>query len=144
GAQPVGAVHRYARAFARRVETGQHGVVAVDHDLGVDVGGDAAHRVMGRGLDGNELGFGLEAHVRAHEVGDVGQLGVDLLGGQVGEVEVEVVLVLANAPALADLGEHGSAHHVAGRQVLDGRGVALHEALAFGVAQDAALAASSL
>ncbi len=43
-----------------------------------------------------------------------------------------------------DLGEHGPAHHVPRGQVLDGGGVALHEPLALGVAQDAALAPGRL
>ena len=65
-------------------------------------------------------------------------------GRQVGQVEVEEVLVGARAAALADLGEHGPADHVAGRQVLHRGGVALHEPLALGVAQDAALAPGRL
>ena len=59
---------------------GDRRVVGVDDDLGVDVGGDAAHGVVGRRLDRDGLGLRLDALVGAHEVGDVRQLGVDLLG----------------------------------------------------------------
>ena len=55
-----------------------------------------------------------------------------------------VVLVRAGAAALADLVGHGAGHDVARGEVLDGRRVALHEALAVGVAQDRALAARGL
>src|SRR5207249_4153812 len=53
GAETVGAVHGDARALAGGVEAGEHRVGGVDHDLGVDVGGNPAHGVVGGGLDGN-------------------------------------------------------------------------------------------
>ena len=57
------------------------------------------------------------------------------------EVQVDVVLVLADAAALADLDRHAAGDHVAGGQVLGRRRVALHEALALGIDEIAALAA---
>ena len=99
---------------------------------------------MGRGLDRHALLLGLDAQVGAGELGDVGQLGVDHLGVEVADVQVDVVALRAGAAALADLGVDGPADHVAGGEVLDGGGVALHERLAVGVAQDAALAAGGL
>jgi hypothetical protein len=57
------------------------------------------------------------------------------------EVQVDVVLVLADAAALADFHGHAARDHVARGQVLGDRRIALHEALAFGVGQIAALAA---
>src|SRR5690606_11736788 len=56
------------------------------------------------------------------------------------DMEVDVVLVRADATALADLDGHGTADHVAARQVLGGGGVALHEALALRIGEIAALA----
>ena len=144
GAEPVGAVHRHARALAGGVEAGEHRVGGVDHDLGVDVGGNPAHGVVGGGLDGNGVGLRLEALVGADEVGDVGDLGVDVLGREVGEVEVDVVLVGSRAAALPDLGEDRPAHHVARREVLDRGRVALHEPLAVAIEEDAALGAGRL
>ena len=44
----------------------------------------------------------------------------------------------------ADLDGHGAAHHVARREILGGGRVALHEALAFGIGEIAALAARAL
>src|SRR5205085_7172450 len=135
--RPVG---RHARALTGGVHARHHRAPRVDHALAVDVGGDAAHGVVGRGLDGDGRRLRLDGQVRAHEVGDVRELGVDLLGGQVGEVEVDGVLVGADAPAFEDLGLDGPGHHVGGGEVLHRGRVALHEALVRGVAGDAALA----
>jgi len=55
------------------------------------------------------------------------------------EVEVDVVLVRPAAAPLVDLHRHGARDHVARGEVLRGGRIALHEALALGVAQDAAL-----
>ena len=52
-----------------------------------------------------------------------------------------MVLLRAHAAAFADFDGHGPADHVARRQVLHGRRIALHEALAFRVGQIAAFAA---
>ena len=59
-------------------------------------------RVVRRRLDGHQLRDRLDALVDARELGDVGQLLVDDLLAQVGQVEVDVVLA-ADAAALADL-----------------------------------------
>ena len=60
------------------------------------------------------------------------------------QVQVAVVLLRAAAAALADLDRHGAANNVARRQVLGGRRVTLHEALALAVLEEAALAARAL
>ena len=86
----------------------------------------------------------VDAEVGAGELGDVGELRLEHLGAEVRAVEQHVVLVRSGAAALRDLLHHAAAHDVARREVLDGRGVALHEALARGVAQDRALAARAL
>src|SRR5690606_2163658 len=56
----------------------------------------------------------------------------------------DVVLVGAGAAALEDLLDHRARDDVARREVLDRRGVALHEALARRVAEDRALASRAL
>jgi len=99
---------------------------------------------VGGGEHRNGLGVGLHAQVGARELRDVRQLGVDVRGLQVGEVQQHVVLVGTAAAALAHLVGHGPGHDVTRREVLDGGGVALHEALALRVAQDATLAAGGL
>ena len=60
------------------------------------------------------------------------------------QVQVDVVLVPADAPPLADLHRHGARDDVARGEILGGRRVALHEALAFGIGEVAALAARAL
>ena len=60
------------------------------------------------------------------------------------EVEEDVVLLLADAAALADLDGHGARDHVARGQVLGVRRIALHEALALAVGEVGALAARTL
>jgi hypothetical protein len=102
GAEPVGAVHRDAGDLAGGVQAGYDVGVVAQH-LRLDVGGDAAHRVVRGRLDRDRVGVGLDAEVGAHELGDVGQLLVQLLPRQVGQVEYDVVGVRPAAAALADL-----------------------------------------
>src|SRR3546814_9616436 len=87
-------------------------------------------------------------HVDAGEdpraLGDAGQLLVDVLRIQVGQVQVDVVLVLADAAAFADLDGHRARDHVTRGKVLGVGRVALHEAFAAGIAQDAAFATHAL
>ncbi len=74
-------------------------------------------------------------------LGDAGQPLVDHLGPQVLEVQVDVVVLGAHAAALADLDRHGAAHDIARGEVLRVRSITLHEPLALGVREIAALAA---
>ena len=60
------------------------------------------------------------------------------------EVQVDVVLELADTASLADLHGHGAGDDVAAGEVLGRRRVALHEALALGVGEIAAFAARAL
>ena len=57
------------------------------------------------------------------------------------EVQEDVVLLLADAAAFADFDGHRARDHVARGEVLGGRRIALHEALAFGIDEIAAFAA---
>mmetsp|Transcript_10585 Transcript_10585/g.20443 ORF Transcript_10585/g.20443 Transcript_10585/m.20443 type:complete len:470 (-) Transcript_10585:482-1891(-) len=147
GAQAVGAVHRRARGLARGEKAADDGVRVggrrPDH-LSVAVGGDAAHVVV----DGGQHGDWLLGHVDAGEDGrrlrDAWQALGKHLWRQVVEVEVDVVLVGAAAAPFVDLHGHRAGDDVARREVLGRRRVALHEALALRVAQDAALAARAL
>ena len=115
-----------------------------DHDPAVEVGRDAAHRVVRGGLDRHRFLRGLDLQVDARELGDVGQLLLDHLRVEVRDVEVGPVVVGAGAAAFLDLLVDRAAHHVARREVLDRGGVALHEPFAVLVEHDAALAARGL
>ncbi len=68
----------------------------------------------------------------------------DHVGAEVVELQQHVVLLRSAAPAFLDLLVHRPRDDVARRQVLGVRRVALHEALAVAVEQDAALAAHAL
>jgi len=56
------------------------------------------------------------------------------IGAEMLEMEIDMVLVGADAAALVDLDGFGAADHVARCQILGGRRVALHETLALRVA----------
>ena len=60
------------------------------------------------------------------------------------EVQVDVVLLLADAAAFADFDRHRARDDVARGEVLGRRRIALHEALAFGIDEIAAFAARAL
>ena len=98
---------------------------------------------MGGRLDRDEVGERLDPEIGADEAAHVGQLLVEHLGPQVPHVEVHEVLAV-DPPAGGDLLVDAAAHDVAAGQVLHGRGVALHEALALAVDQEAALPAHRL
>ena len=131
-----------ARGAARRAAA-QHTVLGVD-DLAAPVGGHAAHVVVHGGRDGDGLLGDVDAGEDGGRFGDAGQALGEHLGRQVVEVQVQVLAVGAAAAALADLHGHGARDDVARGEVLGRRRVPLHEALALGVAQDAALAAAAL
>ena len=104
--------------------------VVVGERLALDVGRDAAHRVVRGREDRDHLGVGLDAEVGPRELGDVRQLRVDLLAaaGASGRGRRRRSSGPA-AAALAHLVGHRAGDHVARREVLDRGGVALHEAL---------------
>jgi len=148
-------MHGDAGALARSVEAIEHLLLRAEDHAAVQVGGDAAHGVVGRGLDGHRLLHRIDAQIGAGEVGDVGQLRLDVGPvdaarlarlGQIAvdrlrrHVQMDVVLAVDTPPGL-NLQENGPANDVAAGQVLDRRRVTLHEALALAVEQDAALAA---
>ena len=72
GAQAVGAVDRDAGHLPGRIQAGHDGVLLVDHHLAEFVGGDAAHGVVGGGLDRHHLGDRVHPQVDPAEVHDVG------------------------------------------------------------------------
>ncbi len=140
-------MHGHAGRFADGVQPRHHGVVVVAdllHHFTVVVGRDAAHVVVHGRNDRDRLLVHVDAGEDAGALGDARQLLVDHARAEVGQVEQDVVLVLADAAAFADLDGHRTADHVARGQILVVRCIALHEALAAAVAQDAAFTADTL
>ena len=99
---------------------------------------------MGRRHDGHRFDNGVDAEVGAGEFGDVGQLGLEHLGAEVRAVEQHVIFVRSGAATLGHLLHHAARNDVARREVFDGWGVTLHEALAATVAQNSSFAARAL
>ena len=144
GAEPVGAVHRHARALADRVEAVDDRIglaVLRRDDLAVYVGRDAAHLVVDRRHHRDRLLDAVDVGELERDFADRRQPLQDHVGPEVVELQHHVVLVRTAAAPFLDLLVHRPADDVARREVLQVRRVALHEALAVAVEQDAALAA---
>ena len=113
-------------------------------DLTVMVGGDTTHVVV----DGGQDGDGFLGHIDAGKDGgrltDTGQPLGEKVGGQVVQVQVDVILLGSDAPSLPNFHRHGPTDDVAAGQILGTGGVPFHEALALGVAEDATLSTASL
>ena len=134
---------RDAGGLAHRHQARHHRVwvvAAEGDDLAVPVRRDAAHVVVDRRQDRDRLLGDIDAGEHLGGLGNARQTLGQHLRIEVVEVQVDVVLLRTDAAAFADLDGHGATDHVAGRQILHAGGVALHEALAFGVGQVAALA----
>ena len=144
GAEPIGAMHRDARRLADRHQT-RHDrlrvVLGRTDDLGLDVGRNAAHHVMHGRNDRDRLLVRVDAGEGARRLDDAGQALIEHIRGQVLEMQVDVILLLADPAALADLDRLGAADHVARGQILLARRVLGHEPLALAVGQIAAFAA---
>src|SRR5207248_2339693 len=113
-------------------------------DLRPDRGRDAAHHVMDGRYHRDRLLVRIDAGEDARGLDDARQARAEDIRRQLLEMQVDVVLLLVDASALADLDRLGSADHVAGGEVLFAGGIFGHEALALAVGQIAALAAGAL
>ena len=108
------------------------------------VGGDAAHLIVDGGHDRDGFLDGVDVGELERDLADGRQALEDLLGAQVIELEQHVVAVRAAAAPFLDLLVHRARHEVTRCQVLQRGRIALHEALAVLVQQDAALAPHAL
>jgi len=140
-------VDRDACSLTGGVEARDDRVLAVGIDvnnLASVAGGDTAHVVV----DGGEHRDGLLGHVDTSKDGrslrDTGETLLEDLGGQMGEVEVDVVLQGSDTAALADLNGHGTGDDVARGKVLGRRRIVLHKALAEAVEEVATLTTRAL
>ena len=131
GGEPVGAVHAGAGDLAGGEQAGHDG-------LAVEVGGDAARRVVaGRG-DRDQLGHRVDAVRSGRWRGSSGTASPRIVGAEVPGVEPHVRAALLVHPPRDRLGDHVARREV-GELVL-----ALHEAVALAVDQEGALAAHRL
>ena len=105
------------------------------------VGGDAAHIVVRRRQHRDRPLGHVDAGEDARKIGDAGQPLGQHVGIEMVQMQMDVVLVGADAAALPDLDGDGAGDDVARGEILGVGRVALHEVLAFGIAQEAAFAA---
>ena len=137
-------MHRHAAGLAERHQARHDGVVVavlLGQHLAVEVGRDAAHVVVHGRHDRDRLAGHVDAGEDARGFRNAGQALVQDRRIEMVEVQVDVVLELADAAAFADLDGHRARDHVARREVLGRRRVALHEALALGIGDIGAFAA---
>ena len=147
GAEAVGAVHRYAGAFAGGEQARDDRLLARAlgrHHLPHVIRRDAAHLIMHRRRHRDRIADRVGVGELDRDLADPRQPMLDQFRAEMIELEQQVVALGTAAAALLDLGDHSARHHVAARQVLGVRRVALHEALAVLVDQIAALAAHAL
>ena len=69
---------------------------------------------------------------------------VDLLGRQMVQMEVDVILLGSDTTSLENFKGHGSRDNITRSQILDVRGVSLHEALTFTVSEDTTFTTAAL
>src|ERR1700719_1917349 len=105
---------------------------------------DAAHVVMRGRQYRDRLARPLDPGKDLGGFGSAGKPQMQHVGIEVLEMQQNVIALRPAAAALADLDRHGAGDHVARRKIFGRRRIALHEALAFGIRQIAALAAGSL
>ena len=143
-AQPVRPVHRDAGAFAHRHQPGDHGVRILRRraqHLAVVVRRDTAHVVVHRGQHRDRRLGDIDAGEHLGGLGNPRQALVQQLRTQMFQVQHDIFLVGTAATPFGDLDRHRARNDVAGGEVLRGGRIALHEPLALGVGEIAALAA---
>src|SRR5437868_41493 len=137
-------MHRHAGALAHG-EKSRHDAVAIAffwrNDLAMNVRRYAPHHVMDRRHNRNRLLDWIGIRELDRNLADRRQPFVDDIGAEMIELQQHVVLVRPAASAFLDLLIHRPADDIARRKVLEIRRVALHEALAARIEQDAAFTA---
>ena len=142
--ETVGSVDRYAGRLTDGHQPGHDAfrvAILERHDFTGVNRRYAAHVVVnGRQYRDRVLG-NVDTGKDLRRLGDTRQALVDDIATQVFQVQENMVGFLADTATLADLDSHRAADHVAGREVLRVRRIALHEALVVGIGQVTALAA---
>ena len=113
-------------------------------DLSEVVGRKTTHVVV----DGGEDGDGLLGDIDTSEDGgglrDTGKSLVEEIGGEVVEVEVDVILEGTDTASLADFHGHGTGDDITAGEILGGGGVSLHETLTLRVSEDTTFSSATL
>lgn len=77
-------------------------------------------------------------------LGDTGETLVEDVGRQVGELEVDVVLVGTDSSTFTDLDRHRTRNDITRGEILGGRSVTFHESLSLGVEQVSSFSSGTL
>jgi hypothetical protein len=99
-------------------------------------------------VDGGKNGNGLLADIDTGEntgsLRDTGQTLSKNLGGQMAQLEEDVVLLSTDTTAVTDLHGHGSGDDVTRSKIAGSGGISLHESLTLGVEEETTLTTSTL
>merc|ERR1719341_1342499 len=109
GAEPVVPVHGRAAHLSSSIEAGHDLVIAICikcKSFAAVVGGDATHVVVDSGNDRDGLPGDIYTSKDHRSLGDTWQPGHQLLRGQMVQLQEDVILFWATAPALADFHGH--------------------------------------
>ena len=140
-------MHGDAGRFANRHQAGHDdvGVVAfLRQHFAVIIRRYAAHVVMHGRQDRNRLARHVDAGENPRALGNARQALMQDRRVEMFEMQIDVILLLADAPALADFHGDRARDHVARREILHRWRIALHEALALAIGEIAAFAARAL
>ena len=144
GTQTVGPVHGHACGFANRHQARHHAAGVCGgraDDFGFHVGRNAAHVVMhGRQYRDRFLGH-IDTGKNTGGFSDTRQAGMDDIGIEMFEVQVNMVFMFTDAATFANFDGHRARYHIARGEVFGARRISFHEAFAFGIGQITALAA---
>ena len=116
-------------AFPSGVETFDHGVV-IRENLGLDVGGNATHGVVGGRHHRNGLVNGIYSQIGPGELCNVGKLGFENFCSEVSAIKEYVVFVGPTTATLCHFLHHVTSDNVSRREVFNSGCVALHKTLA--------------
>src|SRR5690606_37190595 len=144
GAETVRTVHRNATGLSDCHQAMDNFVLSSldkGQDLPVNVRGNAAHVVVAGRDDRNRLLRYVYAGKYLRGFGDAGQARVQDVRIQMLQMQIDVILLRSDPATFVDFHGHGAAYHIAAGKILGVRGVALHEALTFGIGQVTTFAA---
>jgi len=107
-------------------------------------GRNTTHVVMDGGQDRDGLLANIHSSKDAGSLRDTRETLSKNVGGQMAQLEVDVVLLRANTTAVAYLHSHGPGDDITTGKILGGRGISLHETLTLRVEEISTLTTSTL
>lgn len=147
GTQTVSTVDRHASSLTASVQARDNLVLALlidGEDLTGVSGRDTTHVVVDGGKNGNGLLADIDTGENTGSLRDTGQTLSKNLGGQMAQLEEDVVLLSTDTTAVTDLHGHGSGDDVTRSKIAGSGGISLHESLTLGVEEETTLTTSTL